>query len=185
MLIKDVVYRTGLFISTCSIVYRREISANKPGYWKNCLVGDYPLQIACAMNGDVWYFNDIMTVYRIDNSSSWMGSKKWGSGESPFIIKLIKSSLQMFEGFAKDFPKYHQLFENKKAEEINRNVPSSRVSSKKEVESFLAFFDDEIGHYSLRWKIDLFFRRCRFIYIRILYERAFSRRYQAKNKWYN
>ena len=180
---KDVIFRTGLFISTCSIVYKKEVSANMPDYWRNCIIGDYPLQIACALNGNVWYDNEAMSVYRIDNSSSWMGVQNWGSGSDPRIYQLIDSSIRMFDGFGKDYPKYRKLFKNKIAEEINRNVPSTRVGYQ-ELEAFLDHYSKEIKDYSLRWKIDLFFRKCRIPYVRIIYEHFFASYYQPKNKWY-
>ena len=55
--LKDVIYRTGLFISTCSIVYRKSITDNYPDYCRKCAVGDYPLQIMAAMKGSIYYFN--------------------------------------------------------------------------------------------------------------------------------
>lgn len=181
--IKDTVNRTGLFISTCSILYRKEISENRPEYWRKCRIGDFPLQIACVLNGRAWYFNEAMSVYRVDNPSSWMGAHKWGSGTDSFVFNLIDTSLNMFEGFANDFPRYAKLLKNKKAEEINRNIPSTRVSSQ-EMRAFLAHYENEIDKYTLRWKIDLFFRKCRIPYVRIIYERLFAQRYQPKNKWY-
>ena len=38
--IKDTINRTGLFISTCSILFRKDIYLNRPDYWTNCPVRD-------------------------------------------------------------------------------------------------------------------------------------------------
>ena len=43
---KDIIYRTGLFISTCSVLYRKELRDNIPDYWAKCVVGDYPSTIS-------------------------------------------------------------------------------------------------------------------------------------------
>lgn len=183
--VKDMIYRTGLFVSTCSIVYRKEVSEDMPGYWRQCVVGDYPLQIACAMKGKCWYMNEAMSVYRINNVSSWMGKQNWAEGGSdPKRLNVIKSQINMFRGFASDYPQYKRLFQNKIAEHINRNIPK-RDSDVNVAKQHLACFADEIGNYSLRWKLDLFFRKCRIPRIRGLYTRLFLRGFRHRRLYYS
>lgn len=178
--VKDMIYRTGLFVSTCSIVYRREVCENKPDYWRFCAVGDYPLQIACVMKGKCWYMNEAMSVYRINNPSSWMGNQNWsGGGCDPKRKIVIESRIRMFKGFALDYPQYNKLLNNKIADEINRNIPG-RDSGISSVYKHLLLFSDEIKKYSLRWKLDLFFRKSRIPYVRGLYTRLFMRSYCHK-----
>ena len=182
--IKDVIYRRGLFISTCTIVYRKSVDDNMPDYWLKSEVGDYPLQIACALKGKVWYFDEPMAVYRIDNPNSWIGNKRWfDGGADPNMLKIIRSSIDMFNGFAKDYPQYKRLFVNKIAEEINRYVPS-RTHSRQVIESYLNNFQDEIYKYSFCWKFDLMVRKCRVPFIRGGYQRLFLRRFLHHNKFY-
>ena len=182
--VKDTIYRRGLFISTCSIVYRKVIGDNKPDYWVNSAVGDYPLQIACVLKGKVWYFNEPMAVYRIENSNSWVGKQNWyDGGADPSILKVIQSSIKMFKGFAKDYPQYMKYFKNKIADEINRYVPT-RSHSRQIVQSYLSNFKEEIMDYSLFWKIDLLIRKSRIPYVRGFYCTYLNRRFANHNKMY-
>ena len=182
--IKDTIYRGGLFISTCSIVYRRTVSENAPEYWINNIAGDYPLQIACVLKGDAWFFNEPMCVYRINNPNSWLGSKKWyNAGADPEILKVIKSSIHMFKGFAIDYPQYSRFFKIKIAEEINRYVPT-RNHNRQVIESYLDNFKAEINSYPLFGKIDLMFRKSRIPKVRGLYQLFISRRFACRNRMY-
>ena len=183
--LKDIIYRRGLYISTCSLLYRKSVTDNKPEYWINSLVGDYPLQIACALKGNVWYNNEAMTVYRIDNPNSWVGMKNWyDGGADSVILNIIRSGVQMLKGFAKDYPQNEKLFKNKIAEEINRFVPS-RKHSRQVISAYLSCFDEEIKDYPLKWRIDLLFRKCRVPYIRTIYQYLFTRQFLPHNKLYN
>lgn len=179
---KDVIRRTGLFISTCSIVYRKSVRDNIPEYWKQCKVGDYPLQIMCAMKGHVYYFNDIMSVYRVENSESWMGTQQWGK-VSKDRLEVVKSQVRMFEGFSNDFPAYKKVFQEKIADQINRNIPSWRVP-KKDVSVFLSNFSDQIGAYSIKWKIDLWIRKLRIPGVRHYYTKLFLEHYSQRKVLY-
>ena len=154
--VKDVIYRTGLFISTCSIVYRNGLLDNYPDYCKQCLVGDYPLQIMAALKGKIYYFNSPMSVYRMENSNSWMGKQKWNAADEA-RLKIIKSRITMLSGFSKDYPQYKRLFRNKIADEIRRNVPF-RLQHEKEYQRFVTFFKKEISMVGVLWKIDFFLR---------------------------
>lgn len=182
--VKDMIYRTGLFVSTCSIVYRKEVSEDMPDYWRQCAVGDYPLQIACAMKGKCWYMDEAMSVYRINNRSSWMGMQKWSEGGSnPKRLNVIQSQIKMFQGFASDYPQYKRLFQNKIADHINRNIPK-RYSDANNVKLHMSYFADEIKKYNLKWKIDLFFRKCRIPGIRRYYTKWFMRGFSHKRLYY-
>lgn len=178
----DVVNRTGLFISTCSIVFRRSVLNNQPEYWEKCEVGDYPLQIACAFKGKTMFFNEIMSVYRVDNPASWMGQQQW-RGLSPQRLKIIKSRIKMLRGFACDFPMYNSFLINKSHDEINRNYPKWNAS-KKEKESYLDFFSDYTDNYCLKLRIELFLLRLRIPLIRAVYRRLFLHGYYQKVKTY-
>lgn len=171
----DIVNRTGLYISTCSIIYRREIMRDYPDYCKKCRVGDYPLQIYCAMKGTVYYFDKVMSVYRRFNTNSWMGQQDWNHF-SMERVNVINSQLDMFKGFAEDYPQYRTLFYDKLAEHINRNIPNRHVS-KNEIDNYLAFFANDIKNYSIRWKVDLIIRKCRIPKIRYWYTLLFLSNY--------
>ena len=173
---KDVINRTGLFISTCSIIFRRIIINDIPDYWAKCKVGDYPLQIMCAMKGKIYYFNEPMSVYRVENSNSWMGQQKWGKLDKG-RLEVIESQINMFKGFAKDFPQYKSIFERKIADHINRNIPGEKPLQ----EEFLSYFKEDIEKYNLIQKIDLWLicnlhsRKMKYYYLRIIHNQYFQR----------
>ena len=156
ILVKDLINRTGLFISTCSILYKKSVKDNYPIYCEKCAVGDYPLQIMCAMKGKTYYFNEPMAVYRINNPNSWMGRQKW-SAVSDENLKRIGSMVNMFLGFADEYPDYASIFKNKIAQYINVTCPSA-TSQSAENKKYFNNFKDYTDKYSLLWKIDLFLR---------------------------
>lgn len=149
--VKDVIYRSGLFISTCSILFRKDIIINYPDYCIKCAVGDYPLQIMAAMKGKVYYFNDIMSVYRIQNDSSWMSKQKWGSIE-PQNINRVDSMINMFKGFATDYPKYKRYFYNKIAHYLTTQSPSKYLNTGTDLDYFKKHYQKEYDSFPLFWK---------------------------------
>ena len=178
---KDVIYRTGLFISTCSRVYRTTIFDVIPEYWAKCKVGDYPLQIMCAMKGKIYFFNEIMSVYRVENSNSWMGKQHWGKLDKG-RLEVIESQINMFKGFAKDFPQYKKYFDRKIANHINRFIPAKRPQE--EINQYLEFFREDIEKYSLVQKFDLWMCKLRMPKVRYLYKLLFQRQYSERKKLY-
>lgn len=177
---KDIVYRTGLFIPTCSIVYRPEVRNNYPDYCARCKVGDYPLQIMCGIKGKTYYFDDLMSVYRVGNSNSWMGKQKFGT-YSQQRIEVIKSMIDMFKGFRNDYPHFKSIFDNKIANYINRGIPM-RSKDKEGQQKYLRFFKKDFDSMSFFWKIDAFIRSS-FIFIDGRpYEKTFFRHHSVKRK---
>lgn len=178
---KDVIYRGGLFISTCSILFREEIQENKPDYWTNCKVGDYPLQIACVMKGKAYYINELMSVYRVENSKSWMGSQRlWEFNRNR--LEVIQSQVEMFRGFSRDYPVYSKLLNNKIAHLVNSNVP--RYCSSKDIRSYYMYFSKEISSYSILQKLDFIIMSLRIPKLIGLYIQLFHGKYRYNKKMY-
>lgn len=171
----DVINRTGLYISTCSIIYRGKWRDEYPDYCKQCLVGDYPLQIFLAMKGKVGYIDDIMSVYRMQNSSSWSGHQVWFSVSEP-MLRTIHSVVTMFEGFQKDYPKYSKCLKAKIANQINRNMPLRR--DRDSIKKYIDFFKPRIKKYSLRWKLDFLLTSSRLPKLRYWNRRWFLNKYE-------
>lgn len=149
---KDVIYRSGLFISTCSIIYRKEIKDNYPDYCIKCAVGDYPLQIMAAMKGKVYYFNNVMSVYRVQNSNSWMGKQEWRTVTQQ-NLKRIDSMINMFKGFSKDYPKYEKYFSNKIAHYLVSQSPFRFNNNDEDLAIYLIYYKSEYKQFPLLWKI--------------------------------
>ncbi len=51
-------------IATCSVVFRNGITSEFPKWYFDSPIGDYPLNVMLAQNGNIGYLNDIMSVYR-------------------------------------------------------------------------------------------------------------------------
>ena len=153
---KEIIERGGLYINSCSIIYRKEIKDNYPDYCKQCVVGDYPLQIMCAMKGQVYYFDEAMSVYRIENTSSWMGMGNLKTDKDPeWLPNRIRSEENMLKGFAVDYPKYSKILSEKINHLICSHYPK-RSQSKEVKERYLSAFQNEISEFSFSWKIILF-----------------------------
>lgn len=146
----DVINRTGLYIPTCSTLYVPEIRDNFPKYCHNCNVGDYPIQIIAAMKGYVYYFDNVMSVYRIDCPGSWSNRQKFNSVD-PNRLHIVKGQVEMFKGFMIDNPMYKDVFNEKIAEHICKNMPSWNVS-RADKKKYKDFFSIEISTFKLKWK---------------------------------
>ena len=178
---KDVINRTGLYIPTCSLLFKKELWENYPSYCQNCNVGDYPLQISAAMKGFIYYFNAIMGVYRIENSTSWAGQQKYNS-INPARLHIVRAQMEMFKGFASDYPQYKQVYEDKIAEHILKNMPSWRFP--RMTNTYLKVFPDEINHFSLKWRICLLIYRSPIPRLRRLYSRFVSNKNYKQLKFF-
>lgn len=185
--VKDVIYRSGLFISTCSIIYRKEIRNNYPDYCRKCAVGDYPLQIMAAMKGRIYYFNDAMSVYRIDNPNSWMKKQKWHSVENS-NLKRINSMIRMFNGFADDFPQYNKFFKNKIANYLMSQSPEGLYNNGKDLNIYINYYKDYFNNFPFLWKLLKWLRFCNIPGLRgyySLYTKPIYNRYKEKKIFYN
>lgn len=180
--VKDIIYRTGLFIPTCSIIYRKEVKDNYPDYCTKCLVGDYPLQIMCAMKGKTYYFNDLMGVYRVNNNNSWMGKQVWRKF-SKERVEVIRSQLNMFKGFAKDYPQWEKQFHNKEVDHILRFMPSKIGVSQEDYKKYVEEFVEEINKFTLLEKLDMKIRMCNNQYVKSLYRKIYLKQFHTKKKY--
>ena len=67
----EVIRNGGLYLATCSLVFRRILNDDKPEWRIRSDVGDYPLQILGSLRGALHFFPEIMSVYRFQVESSW------------------------------------------------------------------------------------------------------------------
>lgn len=156
---KEIIRRGGGAIQTASVIYRKDIINNYPDYCLRCATGDHPLQLTAAMKGYIYYMNDIMSVYRIDNSLSWIGSQKRKEA-NVLRLKTLHTITDMLSGFAKDYPKYKKSFEDRRAMYILNEIPNRFDNYEAMVET-IHYFEKEIKEFSIWWKIDLFLRTTR------------------------
>jgi glycosyltransferase involved in cell wall biosynthesis len=152
---KDIIYKGGLFISTCSILFRPEVKRDYPDYCRHCEAGDYSVQLMAAMKGRVYYMDEPMSVYRIDNPLSWVGKLTWNKERYKERIILERSRVNMLKGFAQDYPRHAHLFKNKIANHINRFAPGKEMPAYIR-KAYQEEFAPEIRQFSIPWRIDHF-----------------------------
>lgn len=118
---KTVIEKGGDFVPTCSMMYRLDLYSKAPSIVFSQYVGDYPLQMYMSMVGKVFYFTDIMSVYRIDNPSSWVGQN---ISIQDFNKRKVchQKELKMLREFDEwsDY-KYHHIFETVKNQYLLRD----------------------------------------------------------------
>lgn len=68
---EEVIAGGGWLFLTNSMLYRREYRNGMPDFFGNCSIGDYPLAVHLALQGKVFYFKDLMSVYRLEAEGSW------------------------------------------------------------------------------------------------------------------
>ncbi len=144
---EDVIWEGGHFMTTCSIVFRKEILDTYPDYCRKCHVGDYPLQIYGAMIGNVYYLDDSTGVYRMDNPTSWCG--QFTSTLTAKNISKFQSEIDMLNGLAQDYPQYKKVIKKTIANYI---CTLGYRKSREERKDFENAFRQEIDQFSPFWK---------------------------------
>ena len=151
---KDVIRRGGEYITTNSLLFRNNLLYKKeyPPYFAKCLIGDYPLQIYCSLHGGVYYIDEVMSVYRADNVSSWCGNAKVADVQKK--INTLNSVKNMLKGFAKDHPKWSTYLNDRCCYMIVSSVDPNW--SKETLKVFDEAFKEDILHFSFFWKVGLY-----------------------------
>jgi len=78
--IKDVIKYGGGFVTTNSILMRRTDNLKQPKWVRTAPVGDLPLLLILASNGQIGYIDQVMSTYRIFSSSG-----AWSAGQKTFV----------------------------------------------------------------------------------------------------
>lgn len=73
--IAEVIEGGGELFATNSMMYRSGMGMTMPSFYLETGVGDYPLAIHLAQNGQIYYLDEIMSVYRIEVKGSWTDRK--------------------------------------------------------------------------------------------------------------
>ena len=157
---KEIIRRGGYYIPTCSIIYNRDAFGNNyPDYCINSPIGDYPLQIWLAMKGNVYYFDQPMAVYRVDNPLAWSGKKDALNNYSDKDLDAFRREVNMLKGFACDFKEYAkpcirraEFFINSKYLSCYLNDPTNKI--------ILNYFKEDISQFGFLGRIDKRMRLC-------------------------
>lgn len=61
------------WIATCSIVLRREILQDYPGWARDLTFSDWPIQVMAAKRGNIGFLDAVMGFYRVHPGGQWSG----------------------------------------------------------------------------------------------------------------
>lgn len=120
--VEEVIRGGGSFVPTCSLVYKRRYFYDIPQWRKIANVGDYPLQIQGALEGNLFYLPEAMCVYRRGQKGSWADRfynnqemrLKHQRAELTWMAELDRSTKHRFQSvvFERFIPSIHILFVN-------------------------------------------------------------------------
>lgn len=89
----EVILGGGGLFATNSMFFPTRLVKNLPEYFLNCSIGDYPLTIYLSLNGNAYYIDNFMSVYRYMVKNSW--SSEMHANPKKYIehIKMIEKML--------------------------------------------------------------------------------------------
>jgi len=95
--IEDLIKGGGRFLGTNSTVYRRELMNTPPDFYLNAPVGDFPLVLYLATQGEVYYMDEIMSAYRTGVPGSW--TSRMLTSNQQQLLRVRHGMLQMIDAF--------------------------------------------------------------------------------------
>lgn len=105
------IMRDGGFIPTCSIVYRQESFKNYKEFLAGCPAGDLKHQIYAKLQGDVYYINAVMGVYRLVSTS-----------ETHQVAKNLDKYVERQNKFINWYKELDQYTDYKYQKEVNESI---------------------------------------------------------------
>ncbi|MGE5627296.1 MAG: glycosyltransferase family 2 protein [Solirubrobacterales bacterium] len=144
-----IIFRRSGFVQLSSYFYRREYTENLPYYYDIAPVGDYPLMLHLALQGDVYYFDELMSSYRVNNPGSWTDSIY---NDNERYTKHVEEIYNMLD----EFNKYTDY---KYIDEINESKAYHSFTRLLKIGSFKEALSDEYKDFfmelcpSIRYKI--------------------------------
>lgn len=99
----EIIEGGGGFLGTNSLFIKSEIIKKLPPFCNECVVGDYPLQIMAALNGEVYYMNEPMSIYRRNVPGSWtVINTKADKSKKIFRMNNLIDMLNKFDEYSKN-----------------------------------------------------------------------------------
>jgi glycosyltransferase involved in cell wall biosynthesis len=94
------IYRRNL-LSTCSVIYRRQIAPRLPPWLLHCEVGDWPLNIFYAQKGHLHLIDDTLADYRVHPGGSW-SILPWSErcSRSVRTLETVRSNIEAIDTVA-------------------------------------------------------------------------------------
>lgn len=110
IMLEDCIMVGSQSFQTSSVVVKRDLLVNKPAFTGMVKsVGDYPLSIYYSISSNVFYFGEVMSVYRVCSKGSWTERIARNQGKLAATIKdkmLMLNAADKYYGF-----EYHSAFE--------------------------------------------------------------------------
>ena len=104
----EIIFQGGGFCSFASIVYPRRLAFSRPLYFAQSPVGDVPLFIFLATQGQTYYFHDDMSCYRTGVPGSW--TLRIGDGPLEVRLRFQESMANFYKSFDElSEYKYHRI----------------------------------------------------------------------------
>lgn len=119
---KDMILGGGNFCASASLMYKSELVSKLPDFYMDAHVSDYPLQLFFASQGDVYYIDDCMSVYRVGDSESWTNKNLFGENMKEKRIKNINNDIKLLEEFNKETQNKYCDVVNKAILKCNYNI---------------------------------------------------------------
>jgi glycosyltransferase involved in cell wall biosynthesis len=95
--LKDLIKGEGSFVPTLSILFRRSLIPEIPGFLKSAPMGDYFLTLILGDKGDGYYVDQPMAVYRKQVTGSWSENNNKLSDQS--LLKQFKEIILSLNSF--------------------------------------------------------------------------------------
>lgn len=96
----DVILGGGGMFSTNSMLFPTILAKKAPEFYLKCPVGDYPLTIYLSLKGKVFYFDDIMSAYRVAVSNSWSSRMQGNLQKNIEHVKKIEEMLKQVDEYS-------------------------------------------------------------------------------------
>lgn len=97
--IEDIILGGGGFCPTASLLFPKALIENPPDFIQEAHVGDYPLQMWLASQGEVYYFDEVMSVYRTGVTGSWTNQLHSGDHVIEKKIKAKRADIDLLIEF--------------------------------------------------------------------------------------
>jgi len=110
------ILRDGGFIPTQSILMRKSCLSGYDSFPSNCPVGDLMLQTFLALNGKIYYMNEIMAVYR-----------KWEMSSTSIVINDTKKYINHHKKFIEWYKSLDEYLNKKYNIEIEKSIVFSNA----------------------------------------------------------
>lgn len=112
----EIILKKRGMLPTASMVIRKEFLILE-GFWGQCGVGDWPLQIQAFLKGEVHYFGQCMSCYRYMHEGSWSVEITTSSNKLLFHCAQMNLFLNQLNEYTKY--KYEKYILAKKQEFVN------------------------------------------------------------------